>query len=66
MVQDTGYGTELYRSIGAKDQLLMYGLEETADDSDNSVSTALWCRSVALCSRLTSNHNRLRTKITRS
>ncbi|GAA5883357.1 hypothetical protein JCM16303_006707 [Sporobolomyces ruberrimus] len=38
MVQDTGYGTELYRAIGAKDQLLMYGLEETADDSDNSAA----------------------------
>lgn len=31
MVQDTGYGTELYRAVGdtSRDQVLMYGLEET-------------------------------------
>ncbi|GAA5991954.1 hypothetical protein JCM5350_001318 [Sporobolomyces pararoseus] len=32
MVQDTGYGTELYRALGAKDQLLMYGIEETEEE----------------------------------
>lgn len=37
MVQDTGYGTELYRAIGAKNQLLMYGLEE-ADEGNQAVS----------------------------
>ncbi|GAA5836579.1 hypothetical protein JCM5353_003723 [Sporobolomyces roseus] len=37
MVQDTGYGSELYKAIGDKDELLMYGIEET--DEGNSPSS---------------------------
>ncbi|GAA6059426.1 hypothetical protein JCM10212_003658 [Sporobolomyces blumeae] len=29
MVQDTGYGGELYRALGSKNEVLMYGAEET-------------------------------------
>lgn len=36
MVQDTGYGSELYKAIGDKDELLMYGIEET-DEGNSSV-----------------------------
>ncbi|GAA5975722.1 hypothetical protein JCM21900_006293 [Sporobolomyces salmonicolor] len=28
MVQDTGFGSELYRALGAEDEVLMYGVEE--------------------------------------
>jgi len=36
MVQDTGYGSELYKAVGNKDELLMYGIEET-DEGNSSV-----------------------------
>ncbi|GAA5953960.1 hypothetical protein JCM3765_000708 [Sporobolomyces pararoseus] len=36
MVQDTGYGTELYRALGAKNQLLMYGNEETEEEVNSA------------------------------
>ncbi|GAA5900559.1 uncharacterized protein JCM6883_002882 [Sporobolomyces salmoneus] len=36
MVQDTGYGTELYRALGAKNQLLMYGIEETEENTSTA------------------------------
>ncbi|GAA5941819.1 uncharacterized protein JCM15063_000785 [Sporobolomyces koalae] len=36
MVQDTGYGSELYRALGTRNQLLMYGIEEAEEGSNAS------------------------------
>lgn len=38
MVQDTGFGSEVYKALGAKGEVLVYGIEE--ESGENEVSNA--------------------------
>ena len=38
MIQDTGFGSEVYKALGAKGEVLVYGIEE--ESGENEVSNA--------------------------